>query len=62
MSKILIVDNNPDNFQYQPENGIYIKSWYNDPADRALVELAPLLKGKKQVIICQKSLRRDIWM
>jgi TFIIF-interacting CTD phosphatase-like protein len=45
MSSILIVDNNPDNFQYQPENGIYIKSWYNDPNDRALVELAPLLKG-----------------
>jgi len=44
MSKILIVDNNPDNFQYQPENGIYIKSWYNDAHDRALVELAPLLR------------------
>lgn len=49
MSKSLIVDNNPDNFQYQPENGIYIKSWYNDPSDRALVELAPLLKGKKNI-------------
>lgn len=44
LCKTLIVDNNPDNFQYQPENGIYIKSWYNDPNDKALIELAPLLK------------------
>lgn len=62
MSKILIVDNNPDNFQYQPENGIYIKSWYNDPQDKALVELGPLLKGnflliRKIIKLCNKNNR-----
>jgi len=60
MSKSLIVDNNPDNFQYQPENGIYIKSWYNDPSDRALVELAPLLKEivKKRYMDVRVALRQ----
>lgn len=28
LAKTLIVDNNPSNFLLQPENGIYIKSWY----------------------------------
>jgi Dullard-like phosphatase family protein len=45
LSKTMIVDNNPDNFQLQPENGIYIRSWYNDPDDEALTRLAPLLIG-----------------
>lgn len=45
LSRTLIVDNNAENFQLQPDNGIYIKSWYDDPADRALKQLAPLLIG-----------------
>lgn len=46
LSRTLIVDNNAENFQLQPENGIYIRSWYNDPNDEALKKLAPLLVGK----------------
>lgn len=45
LSKTLIVDNNAENFQLQPDNGIYIKSWYDDPSDKALLHLAPLLIG-----------------
>ena len=37
LSKTLIIDNNSENFQLQPDNGIYIKSWYNEPNDNALV-------------------------
>lgn len=47
LSTTIIVDNIPENFQLQPENGIYIKSWFKDPDDCALMELMPLLKGKK---------------
>lgn len=36
LSKTLIVDNSAENFQLQPDNGIYIKSWYDDPEDKAL--------------------------
>jgi Dullard-like phosphatase family protein len=43
LSKTIIVDNNAENFQYQPENGIFIKSWYDDPSDTALRELSQVL-------------------
>ena len=46
LAKTLIIDNNAENFQLQPDNGIYIKSWYNDPEDKALTQLAPILIGK----------------
>lgn len=44
LSKVIIVDNIAESFLLQPENGICIKSWYDDPADTALNELAPFLK------------------
>ena len=44
MSKILIIDNLPENFAIHTENGIYIASWFGDPEDRALYDLAPILK------------------
>lgn len=31
LSRTIIVDNNAENFQLQPDNGVYIQSWYNDP-------------------------------
>lgn len=46
-AKTIIVDNVAENFQLQPDNGILIRSWYDDMADTALEELAPLLKGEK---------------
>lgn len=30
LSKVVIVDNLPENFSLQPSNGIAIKSWFND--------------------------------
>ena len=30
MTKMVIVDNLPENFQLQKDNGIGIKSWFND--------------------------------
>lgn len=44
LDKMLIIDNSPENFQLQPENGIYIRSWYDDPEDTALFELLSILK------------------
>lgn len=51
LSKVIIVDNVAENFQLQPDNGILIKSWYDDADDIALKELSHLLKEiyQKQV-------------
>lgn len=39
----LIVDNTPENFMYQKDNGISIKTWVLDYRDRALEELSMIL-------------------
>ena len=53
LNKTIIVDNVAENFTLQPDNGIFIKSWFDDTSDTALFELAPLLKCKtKLILIC----------
>ena len=43
LTKTIIIDNIAENFQFQPDNGIFIKSWFEDEDDTALYELTPLL-------------------
>jgi TFIIF-interacting CTD phosphatase-like protein len=45
LERTLLVDNVADNFCLQPDNGILIKTWYDDMEDTQLYELIPLLKG-----------------
>ena len=52
LHKTIIVDNVAENFSLQPDNGIFIKSWFEDQSDTALHELAPLLK-RKSPFTCQ---------
>ncbi|CAK80175.1 unnamed protein product (macronuclear) [Paramecium tetraurelia] len=47
LNRVIIVDNMPENFQLQPENGIYIQSWTGEQKDRALKDLMPLLECNK---------------
>ena len=44
LTKTIIVDNHSENFMLHPDNGIYIKSWFNDPNDIALKQLAIILE------------------
>ena len=44
LDKTIIVDNITENFLLQPDNGISIKSWFDDPDDTALADMAPLLQ------------------
>ena len=65
LSKVIIVDNVAENFSLQPHNGIFIKSWFDDPADNALNELLPILvqiaqKGVVDVRIALKELKEQM--
>lgn len=41
MEDIIILDNSPAAYMFQPENGIPIVSWYEDPKDDELMRFAP---------------------
>ena len=45
MSKIMIVDNLPDNFKLQINNGFPIKSYIDDMKDTHIIDLGKILKG-----------------
>mmetsp|Transcript_26160 Transcript_26160/g.26029 ORF Transcript_26160/g.26029 Transcript_26160/m.26029 type:complete len:126 (+) Transcript_26160:873-1250(+) len=45
LSKCILVDNVADNFALQPDNGIFIKTWYEDMSDTCLYDLIPLLRS-----------------
>eukprot|EP00397_Hematodinium_sp_SG-2012_P007843 GEMP01007894.1.p1 GENE.GEMP01007894.1~~GEMP01007894.1.p1 ORF type:complete len:811 (+),score=146.94 GEMP01007894.1:91-2523(+) len=44
LNKTIIIDNVAENFMLQPANGIFIAPWYEDPTDRVLETLTPLLE------------------
>ena len=43
LDRVAIVDNSPVAYYFQPRNAIPILSWFDDPTDRELLELLPLL-------------------
>ena len=59
MSRVIIIDNISDNFILQPDNGIFISTWYDDMTDNYLEEISPLLVEivEKKVPDVRKALR-----
>ncbi|KAG0251274.1 mitochondrial inner membrane protein required for protein import [Mortierella polycephala] len=44
LSKVIIMDSNPDAYLLQPENAIAMKPWLGDPNDTELVAMIPFLE------------------
>ncbi|CAG8784402.1 5963_t:CDS:2, partial [Racocetra persica] len=45
ISKIIVMDSNPDAYSLQPENVIAVPPWKGDPNDTYLVDIIPFLEG-----------------
>ena len=67
LSKVIIIDNMPQNFRLQKENGIFIKNFYGDDHnDTALLDLIPILKEiasdpQNDVRVKLKALKNEIF-
>ena len=46
LSRSMIVDNLPDNFKLQINNGFPIKNFIDDMRDTQIIDLGKILKGK----------------
>lgn len=59
LKRVIIVDNVPENFQLQQENGIFITSWFDDVTDTALSELSMILSdiGRQKTNDLREALR-----
>lgn len=49
MQDTILIDNSPNAYQFQPENGVPILSWYDDPEDVELMRFVPGLKSLAKV-------------
>jgi carboxy-terminal domain RNA polymerase II polypeptide A small phosphatase len=49
LQDVIIIDNSPSSYLFQPENALPCTSWYDDPNDRELNDLVPILEKLARV-------------
>lgn len=49
LKDVIIIDNSPSSYLFQPENALPILSWYDDKDDILLYEYLPMLKEMSDV-------------
>ena len=59
LAEMVIVDNSPQAFAYQVDNGIPIESWFDDEADTELLNLVPFLIALSKEKDVRPMLRRQ---
>lgn len=60
MKDVIIVDNSPNAYYFHPENAVPILSWYDDPDDKCLFEMLPLLESLAGVDDVRKVIPRFV--
>lgn len=49
MGDCIILDNSPASYLFHPHNAVPVSSWFNDPHDSELGDMAPFLKDLRHV-------------
>lgn len=49
LNDVIIIDNSPASFLFQPENALPSISWYEDKSDRELLQFIPILEKLSRV-------------
>mmetsp|Transcript_18161 Transcript_18161/g.13209 ORF Transcript_18161/g.13209 Transcript_18161/m.13209 type:complete len:111 (+) Transcript_18161:301-633(+) len=44
LSNVIIIDNSPTSYLFQPENAFPCVSWFEDKGDRELLDMMPILE------------------
>lgn len=65
LSKTIMIDNMPENFKLQPNNGLWIKTWNEDIKDLELFHLEKLLKDiialePQDIRLCVKKIKDEV--
>ena len=53
LKRTIIIDNISDNFILQPDNGIFISTWYDDMQDNFLKDISQLLVELVEELLAQ---------
>lgn len=60
LSQVIIIDNSPVAYSFQTDNAIPIRSWFDDPNDRELFDLVPILQALSLVDDLPEVLRATL--